>query len=164
MKDKLSIRPAEEADQDAIWAIMKPVIRAGATYPLNPDIGREEAFAYWFAPDKQVFVAEEGGTVLGTYYLKPNSTGLADHVANAGYMTHVEARGRGIASAMARDSFARAKAAGFRAMQFNLVIASNEQAVRLWQKLGLQVVGRLPQAFRHKRLGLVDALVMHRIL
>jgi ribosomal protein S18 acetylase RimI-like enzyme len=164
MKDKLSIRPAEDADQDAIWAIMEPVIRAGATYPLAPYIGREEAFAYWFAPDKRVFVAEEGGEVLGTYYLKPNSTGLADHVANAGYMTHVEARGRGIASAMARDSFARAKAAGFRAMQFNLVIASNEQAVRLWQKLGLQVVGRLPQAFRHKRLGLVDALVMHRIL
>jgi ribosomal protein S18 acetylase RimI-like enzyme len=164
MKDKLSIRPAEDPDQDAIWAIMKPVIRAGATYPLDPDIGREEAFAYWFAPGKQVFVAEDGGEVLGTYYLRPNSTGLADHVANAGYMTHVEARGRGIASAMARDSFARAKAAGFRAMQFNLVIASNEQAVRLWQKLGLQVVGRLPQAFRHKRLGLVDALVMHRIL
>lgn len=164
MKDKLSIRPAKDADRDAIWAIMMPVIRAGATYPLDPDIGREEAFAYWFAPDKQVFVAEDGGEVLGTYYLRPNSTGLADHVANAGYMTHVEARERGIASAMARDSFARAKAAGFRAMQFNLVIASNEQAVRLWQKLGLQVVGRLPQAFRHKRLGLVDALVMHRIL
>lgn len=164
MKDKLSIRPAEDADQDAIWAIMEPVIRAGATYPLDPDIGREEAFAYWFSPDKQVFVAEEGGEVLGTYYLKPNSTGLANHVANAGYMTHVEARGRGIASAMARDSFARAKAAGFRAMQFNLVVASNQQAVRLWQKLGLQVVGRLPEAFRHKRLGLVDALVMHRIL
>lgn len=164
MKDKLSIRPAEGADQDAIWAIMEPVIRAGATYPLDPDIGREGAFAYWFAPDKQVFVAEECGEVLGTYYLKPNSTGPADHVANAGYMTHVEARGRGIASAMARDSFARAKAAGFHAMQFNLVIASNEQAVRLWQKLGLQVVGRLPEAFRHKQLGLVDALVMYRTL
>ncbi|MBS1240095.1 MAG: N-acetyltransferase, partial [Proteobacteria bacterium] len=152
------------ADHDAIWAILEPVIRDGATYPLDPEIGREEAFRYWFAPDKTIFVAEADGDVLGTYYLKPNSTGLADHVANAGYMTHPQARGRGIASAMARDSFVRAKAQGYRAMQFNLVIASNAQAVSLWQKLGLQVIGRLPEAFRHRRLGYVDALVMYRLL
>ncbi len=95
-----------------------------------------------------MFVAEIDGAVLGTYYLKPNSTGLADHVANAGYMTHPAARGRGVAMNMARDSFARAKAEGFRAMQFNLVIATNAQAVHLWQKIGLQVIGRLPEAFR----------------
>jgi len=158
------IRPATPADHDAIWAILEPVIRDGATYPLDPEIGREEAFRYWFAPDKTIFVAEADGDVLGTYYLKPNSTGLADHVANAGYMTHPQARGRGIASAMARDSFVRAKAQGYRAMQFNLVIASNAQAVSLWQKLGLQVIGRLPEAFRHRRLGYVDALVMYRLL
>lgn len=159
-----AIRPATDADRDAIWAIMEPVIREGATYPLDPDLDREGGLAYWFTQDKQVFVAEAGGLMVGTYYLKPNNTGLADHVANGGYMTHPDARGRGVASAMARDSFARAKAAGFHAMQFNLVIASNEQAVRLWQKLGLHVVGRLPQAFRHKRLGLTDALVMYRFL
>ncbi len=166
MPDALTtIRPVQRpADDDAIWAIMEPVIRDGATYPLDPGLGREDGLAYWFAPGKQVFVAVEDGQVLGTYYLNANSTGLADHVANGGYMTHPDARGRGIASAMARDSFARAKAAGYHAMQFNLVIASNEQAVRLWQKLGLQVVGRLPQAFRHKRLGLTDALVMYRLL
>ena len=159
-----TIRPAEDRDSDAIWKILEPVIREGATYPLDPGTGREGAFAYWFAPDKQVFVAEVGGDLLGTYYIKPNSTGPADHVANAGYMTHAEARGRGIATAMAQDSFTRAGAAGFTAMQFNLVIATNEQAVRLWQKLGVQVVGRLPLAFRHKRLGLVDALVMYKLL
>jgi len=160
-----ALRPAERPqDDDAIWAIMEPVIREGATYPLDPQLGRDDGLAYWFAPDKQVFVAEEDGRVLGTYYLKPNSTGLADHVANGGYMTHPDARGRGVASTMARDSFARAKAAGYHAMQFNLVIATNEQAVRLWQKLGLQVAGRLPEAFRHKRLGLTDALVMYWLL
>lgn len=160
----LTIRPATPADHDAIWAIMEPVIRDGASYPLDPALTREEAFEYWFAADKQVFVAEEDGAVLGTYYLKPNSTGLASHVANAGYMTHVAARGRGIAMNMARDSFRRAKDAGFRSMQFNLVVATNVQAVGLWQKLGLQVIGRLPEAFRHKRLGYVDALVMYRML
>jgi ribosomal protein S18 acetylase RimI-like enzyme len=161
-----AIRPATPADHDAIWAIMEPVIREGASYPLDPALDRAGAFQYWFAPDKQVFVAEAeaDGQVLGTYYIKPNSTGLADHVANAGYMTHPEARGRGIAKAMAADSFERAKAQGFRAMQFNLVIATNEVAVRLWQKLGLHVVGRLPEAFRHKGKTYVDALVMYRML
>jgi len=158
------IRPAADSDNDAIWAILEPVIREGASYPLDPDISREEAFAYWFAPDKSVFVAEDGGEVLGTYYLKPNSTGLADHVANAGYMTLPEARGRGIAAAMALDSFERAKAAGFTTMQFNLVVATNAAAVHLWQKLGMEVVGRLPKAFRHKVLGPVDALVMYKLL
>lgn len=159
-----SIRPATPADHDAIWSIMEPVIREGASYPLDPALDRAGAFQYWFAADKQVFVAETDGAVLGTYYIKPNSTGLADHVANAGYMTHTAARGRGIAKAMAADSFARARAQGFRAMQFNLVIATNEVALRLWQKLGLQVVGRLPEAFRHKERGYVDALVMYRML
>jgi ribosomal protein S18 acetylase RimI-like enzyme len=159
-----NIRPATPADHDAIWAIMEPVIRERASYPLDPKLDRAGAFLYWFAPDKQVFLAEADGQVLGTYYLKPNSTGLADHVANAGYMTLPEARGRGLAKAMAQDSFERAKRQGFRAMQFNLVVASNEVALRLWQKLGLQVVGRLPEAFRHKRLGYVDALVLYRTL
>jgi len=161
---ELTIRAATEADHDAIWEILEPVIREGATYPLDPGLSREGGFAYWFAPDKQVLVGELEGRVVGTYYLRANSTGLADHVANAGFITHPEARGRGIAMAMARDSFDRAKAAGFRAMQFNLVIATNEQALHLWQKIGLHVVGRLPEAFRHKRLGYVDALVMYKML
>jgi ribosomal protein S18 acetylase RimI-like enzyme len=160
----LAIRPATDADRDAIWSILEPVIREGATYPLDPTIGREEAFRYWFAPDKRVFVAEVDGRMLGTYYLKPNSTGLADHVANGGYITHPDARGRGIASAMALDSFERAKALGFAAMQFNLVVATNEAAVHLWRKVGMEVVGRLPKAFRHKQLGPVDALVMYKLL
>jgi ribosomal protein S18 acetylase RimI-like enzyme len=158
------IRPAADSDNDAIWAILEPVIREGASYPLNPDIGRWEAFRYWFAPDKSVFVAEADGELLGTYYLKPNSTGLADHVANGGYMTHPQARGRGIAQAMALDSFERAKTAGFAAMQFNLVVATNDAAVHLWQKVGMEVIGQLPKAFRHEELGPVDALVMYKIL
>lgn len=159
-----TIRPAIDADRDATWAIMEPVIRDGATYPLDPALTRDGAFEYWFAADKECFVAESDGRVLGIYYIKPNSTGLASHVANAGYMVHPDARGKGIAMAMARDSFDRAKSQGFHAMQYNLVVASNDVALRLWQKLGLQVVGRLPEAFRHKRLGYVDALVLYKLL
>ena len=155
---------ARPQDDDALWAILEPIVREGTTYPVDPAASREDVFAYWFAPDKQVFVAEDGGAVVGTYYLKPNSTGPAAHVANAGYMVHPEARGQGVARAMALDSFARARAAGYRAMQFNLVIATNEVALHLWRSVGMEEVGRLPQAFRLPSGDYADALVMYRLL
>ena len=162
----LTFRPAARpADDDALYAILEPVVREGTTYPVAIDAGREQIFAYWFAPDKQVFVAEDTqGRIVGTYYLKPNSTGPAAHVANAGYMVLPRARGQGVARAMALDSFARAKAAGYRAMQFNLVIATNAVALHLWRSVGMEDVGRLAQAFRLPDGTFTDALVMYRLL
>lgn len=161
----LAIRTARRpADDEALWAILEPVVREGTTCPVDPAASREEVFAYWFARDKQVFVAETGGVLVGTYYLKPNSTGPAAHVANAGYMVLPAARGRGVARAMAHDSFARAAAQGFTAMQFNLVVATNAAAVHLWQSVGMTEVGRLPEAFRLPDGRTVDALVMYRKL
>ncbi len=160
----LSIRSATSGDDDALWAILEPVIRDGTTYPVDPAASREQAFAYWFAADKSVFVAEASGKVVGTYYMKPNSTGPAAHVANAGYMVLPEARAGGVARAMAEDSFARARAMGYRAMQFNLVIATNAAAIHLWRSVGMSEVGRLAQAFRLPEGRYVDALVMYRIL
>jgi ribosomal protein S18 acetylase RimI-like enzyme len=161
----LTFRAARRpADDDALWAILEPVVREGTTYPVDPAASRDQVFAYWFAPDKQVFVAEEGGNQVGTYYLKPNSTGPAAHVANAGYMVHPAARGRGVARAMALDSFARAAAQGLAAMQFNLVVATNAAALHLWQSVGMAEVGRLPDAFRLPDGSTVDALVMYRKL
>jgi RimJ/RimL family protein N-acetyltransferase len=163
---ELVIREAlRPQDDDALWAILEPVVREGTTYPVDPAASREDIFAYWFAPDKQVFVAEDSnGTLVGTYYLKPNSTGPAAHVANAGYMVLPEARGRGVARAMALDSFEKSKAAGFRAMQFNLVITSNAAALHLWSAVGMKEVGRLKEAFLLPSGEYVDALVMYRLL
>jgi ribosomal protein S18 acetylase RimI-like enzyme len=127
-------------------------------------MSREEALAYWGAPGHEVFVADADGQVLGTYYLRPNQQGGGAHVANCGYMTKAEASGRGVARAMCAHSLAHARARGFRAMQFNFVVSSNERAVGLWQSFGFEIVGRLPQAFEHPRLGPVDALVMYRML
>ena len=158
------IRRAGKADRDALWAILEPVLRAGETYTLPADIARETALAYWLSPDHESYVAVEGETVLGTYYLRPNQAGGGSHVANCGYMTAREAEGRAVARAMCLDSLDRAKAQGYRAMQFNFVVASNVRAIRLWESLGFAVVGRLPGAFRHPRLGYVDALVMYRSL
>ncbi|WP_153008243.1 GNAT family N-acetyltransferase [Sphingomonas yabuuchiae] len=160
----MPIRPTTSADADAIAAIILPVIRAGETYALDPAMTEEAALAYWFGADKAVFVFEEDGAILGTYYLRANQAGGGDHVANAGYMTGPAARGRGVARAMAQHSFAEARVRGFAAMQFNFVVASNAAAVHLWTALGFTTVGRVPEAFRHPHLGLVDALVMHRPL
>jgi ribosomal protein S18 acetylase RimI-like enzyme len=161
---ELAIRAAGAADAAAIWAILEPVIRAGETYALPRDMSEADALAYWLAPGRETFVAEADGTILGTYYMRANQPGGGSHIANCAYVVAAEAEGRGIARALAEHSLAHARSRGYRAMQFNFVVASNERAVRLWASLGFAVVGRLPEAFRHPKLGFVDALVMHRAL
>jgi len=156
------IRPATARDN--IWRVLEPMIRAGETYPLPRDLSRADALAYWHAAQHAVFVAEADGVVVGTYYLRPNNRGGGAHVANCGYVVALDATGQGVARAMCAHSLETARARGFRAMQFNFVISSNERAVRLWQSCGFAIVGRLPGAFEHPRLGFVDALVMFRML
>lgn len=158
------IRSAEPADAPAIAAIILPTIRAGETYALDPDMSEAEPLAYWMGPDKETFVAEDEGRIVGTYYMRPNQAGGGSHVCNCGYMTSPAAAGRGIAREMGVHSLAHARRRGYRAMQFNFVVSTNDQAVRLWQRLGFAIVGRLPAAFRHPHAGDVDALVMFRSL
>jgi ribosomal protein S18 acetylase RimI-like enzyme len=145
--------------------VLEPVIREGESYPLDRHLGEADARAYWFAPDKSVFVALEGaGTIVGSYGLRANATGPAAHVANAGYIVHPDRRGAGIAQALCRHSLDAARARGFRAMQYNLVVSTNARAVRLWRHMGFAVVGALPGAFRRPGGEYVDALVMFRDL
>jgi ribosomal protein S18 acetylase RimI-like enzyme len=158
------IRPATPADDGAILQIIMPVIRSGETYALPRNWTEAEALAYWRSPDYAVFVADDGGTVLGTCYIRPNQRGGGSHVANAAFMTSASAAGRGVASAMCSHALDYAAAAGYAAMQFNFVVATNARAVALWQRFGFEIVGRLPGAFRHPALGFVDALVMFRKL
>ena len=160
----MPIRPATPDDDNAIWRVIEPAMRAGETYPIPRDVTRADALAYWRSPGHEVFVAQNGGEIEGTYYLRPNQRGGGAHVCNCGYIVAPAATGRGVARVMCAHSLEHAKARGFTAMQFNFVIASNERAVRLWQSMGFAIVGRLPGAFAHPRLGLVDALVMTRTL
>ena len=163
--DMANIRPLEERDRDAVWGIMEPVFRAGETYPFATDIGKEEALRVWVSAPATAFVFDDGGGgVLGTYYIKPNQATLGAHVCNCGYIVAQRARGRGIATEMCRHSQLEAKARGYRAMQYNLVVSTNEGAVRLWKSLGFAVIGTLPGAFRHSKLGFVDAHVMYKNL
>jgi ribosomal protein S18 acetylase RimI-like enzyme len=166
------IRPAEARDDDAIWTILEPILRDGEAYALPREWSRAEALGFWHGGDHAVFVAElpaDAGSqnaprVVGTYYLQPNRQGGGAHVANCGYATLPAARNQGIARAMCLHSMEAARRQGYLAMQFNFVVASNEGAVALWKSLGFEAVGRVPQAFRHPALGLVDALIMYRVL
>jgi ribosomal protein S18 acetylase RimI-like enzyme len=160
----IEIRPAVASDWHASWPILEPVIRTGDVYALPTGMTSEQAMQYWFADGNWVFVAEEDHAIVGSYYLRANQQGNGAHVCNCGYVTASRSQGRGIAGAMCRHSLQFAKSAGFRAMQFNFVVSTNEPAVHLWQKHGFAIVGRLPRAFQHPRLGYVDALVMWKDL
>jgi ribosomal protein S18 acetylase RimI-like enzyme len=160
----VTIRLATDNDKDAIWAILEPMIRRGETYTLPREMSRSQALEFWFAAGNETFVWQEGGAILGTYFLRANQRGGGAHVANCGYVTAAGAEGRGIARAMCLHSLQRARERGFRAMQFNFVVSTNERAAKLWRDLGFEIVGRLPGAFQHPEQGFVDALVMHKQL
>jgi L-amino acid N-acyltransferase YncA len=158
----MTIRPAQANDHDAIWSILEPVIRAADTYTLPADLSREQALAYWFSELHEVFVAQDEGVVLGTYFIQANQRGGGAHVANCGYITAAAATGRGVARAMCTHSLEYAHSRAFKAIQFNFVVSTNERAVRLWKANGFEIVGRLPKAFLHPQFGYVDAYVMYR--
>jgi len=144
---------------------MEPIIRAGETYPYATDMTVDQARRMWLDATEAAYVAEdEDGQLLGTYYIKPNQPTLGAHVANCGYMVAEHARGRGVGTALCEHSQEEAVRLGYRAMQFNLVVETNEASVHLWKKMGFDVVGRLPGAFKHEKLGFVDAFVMYKTL
>lgn len=158
------LRPATQADEPALWAMLEPVFRAGETYAIDPAISRADALDWWCRGTHRAFVATVGDKVLGSYYICPNQQGGGAHVCNCGFVTAAAAQGRGVARAMLLHALETARAAGFRAMQFNCVVSTNTRAVALWQAHGFDVVGRLPEAFHHPSAGFVDAFVMYRRL
>ncbi|HEV2047126.1 MAG TPA: N-acetyltransferase [Chthoniobacterales bacterium] len=171
----LNIREATDGDRDAIWKIFQEVVAAGDTYPIDPNISREDALTYWFRSDTHTYVVEvdclkqsssqpDRGRVVGTYILRPNQSGGGSHVANAAFMVPASARGQGVGRAMGEHCLSEARRLGFRAMQFNFVVSTNDAAVKLWQELGMKIVGTLPGAFRHPEKGYVDVYVMFRSL
>lgn len=161
----IRIRHFEASDWGAVWPLIEKVFRAGETYAYPPQITEKEAYGVWIEKPSATFVGlDEDDQIVGTYYLKPNQPGLGAHVCNCGYIVADSARGRGIASAMCVHSQQKAKEAGFKSMQYNLVVSTNHRAVRLWQKHGFRIIGTLPGAFDHRQLGFVDAHVMFKPL
>lgn len=162
----IQIRPFEEKDWYAVWPMLQATCQAGEAYAFPADIPQAEMRQIWITAPSATFVAvdTDNGAILGSYFIKPNQPGLGNHVCNCGYVVADAARGRGIATQLCEHSQLEARAEGYQAMQFNFVISSNAAAVNLWKKLGFAVVGVSPKAFRHARLGMVDAFVMYKAL
>jgi L-amino acid N-acyltransferase YncA len=160
----IHIRKAKPEDHDSIWQIIQEVIAGGDTYVFDPDSSREEMLQYWCGQDKHCYVAIIENIIVGTFFIKDNFQGLGSHVANASYMTLPSAFGKGIGRSMGEFSISEAKGLGYKAMQFNIVVRTNERAIRLWQKLGFEIKGEIPEAFNHLTEGYVDACIMWRKL
>jgi L-amino acid N-acyltransferase YncA len=159
------IRLAQPDDWAGIWPIWHAVVSAGETYVWPPTTSEDDARTAWMLPPPaEVWIADDGVGVVGTATLKPNQQGLGDHVANASFMVDASRAGRGIGRQLAETVLDRARELGYEAMQFNAVVATNERAVALWRSLGFDVVGTIPDGFRHATLGRVDLLIMHRRL
>jgi L-amino acid N-acyltransferase YncA len=160
----MTIRLATPTDSEAIWKIISTVISTGDTYVFAPDSTKEKMLNYWFSEVKYTYVAEEDGEILGTFYLKANQPDLGSHIVNAGYMVSENYRGKGLGQLMAEFSLEEARRLGFHGMQFNLVVKTNEKAVKLWLKLGFEIIGEIPEAYKHSELGYVNAYVMYQKL
>ena len=160
--EDLTFRPAADEDWPAIYPIFSAVTETGETYPYGAGLDADQAREIWMAPEHAVFVALLGNEVVGTAYLKPNMTGRGDHVCNAGWMVDPSRQGQGIGRPFAGYVIEEARSAGFRGMQFNAVVATNEGAIALWESLGFEVVGTVPGAFRHEHLGYVPIHIMYR--
>ncbi len=160
----IAIRKSRPEDEDAIWDIIRKVIASGDTYVFDPKSTREDMLAFWCSKDKHTYVATIDDRVVGTFIIKDNHPGLGSHIANAAYMTAPEARGLGVGKTMGLYSIEEARKLGYRAMQFNIVVASNTNAVNLWKKIGFEIIGEIPEAFNHQTNGYTNAYIMYRRL
>lgn len=160
----MNIREATGDDFEQIWPIFHEVVAVGDTYAYDPDTTKSEAYERWMEVPEATFVVEDNRAILGTYYIRKNSTGPGSHVCNCGYMLSSAARGRGLASSMCEHSQDVAFGMGYKAMQFNSVVETNKGAARLWQKHGFEIVGTIPKAFRHPEHGYVGVYVMFKWL
>jgi L-amino acid N-acyltransferase YncA len=160
----MTIRVARAADWPGMWEIFRAVVATETTYVFAAGTSESDAHDYFLGSGISSWVAETGGRVVGMSRLVPNRRDLGSHVANASFMVAPDCQGRGAGEALGRHCLREARRAGYLAMQFNFVVSTNTGAVALWKKLGFEIIGTLPKAYRHRDHGLVDAYVMHRFL
>ncbi|MFK4083163.1 GNAT family N-acetyltransferase [Kribbella sp. NPDC020789] len=159
----MQIRVATDADWPAIWPFFHEIVTARQTFAYDPELTFEQGQALWMTGRTTVAV-DADGTVLGSANMYANRPGPGSHVASASFMVAPAARGRGVGRRLAEDMIAWAGQEGFRSIQFNAVVETNEPAVHLWQALGFRIIGTVPEAFEHADHGYVGLHVMYRPL
>lgn len=169
METTLSIRDASADDWPAIWPFFSEIVTAQETYAYDPALTEEQARALWMSPStaalsRTTVAIDAEGTVLGSANMYPNRPGPGAHVASASIMVAASARGKGVGRALCEDMIDWAGREGFRSIQFNAVVETNEPAVKLWQALGFQIIGTSPEAFHHPTHGYVGLHIMYRPL
>ncbi|WP_372369760.1 N-acetyltransferase family protein [Candidatus Uabimicrobium sp. HlEnr_7] len=160
----MNIRQAQKDDWPQVWNVLREAFHSEETYVYFANISEEDAYDIWIKKSLHVYVVEQDQVILGTYYIKPNQQGLGSHICNCGYISASQARGKGVGSLMCKHSLEEAKKIGFLAMQYNLVVSTNEGAIRLWKKFGFEIVGTIPQAFYFRKEKYVDAHIMYKKL
>lgn len=161
MKSEILIRPFAEADRSALEVIAAEIVEDGTVFPFTDVAG---VLRYWGEPGAAVFVATADDVVVGSYTLQPNQADRGSHVANAGYMVSEAYRNQGIGEKLGLHSIETARSHGYLAMQFSYVVSTNRSAVRLWERLGFEILAEVPESFRHPHKGLVGMFIMHRAL
>ena len=162
---RVLIREATDGDWPAVWPFFAEIVAAGETYAYPDDLASDDARDLWMeGPPSRVVVAVDGDVIFGSAKMGPNRPGRGSHVATASFMVSAAARGRGVGRALVDDALEWARRQRYRAMQFNAVVETNESAVRLWQAVGFEIVGTVPEAFDHPTHGLVGLHVMYRSL
>lgn len=160
----MTVRKATNTDYDAVWEIFSEVIQGGDTYVFDANTPKSELKNLWFANYMHTYVAEDDGQIVGTYIIKPNHIAKGSHVANASYMVRKSAQGKGVGHLLCEHSLKTARDLGFEAMQFNIVVSTNQSAIHLWEKFGFKIIGTIPKGFQHQTLGLVDTHIMYKAL
>ncbi|MGO4818503.1 GNAT family N-acetyltransferase [Flavobacterium sp. W22_SRS_FP1] len=160
----MNVREATELDYDSIWDIFKMVIATADTYVFNPNTSKSDLRKHWLSNYMQTYVVTEDEKILGTYILKPNQIDLGDHIANCSYMVNPDVQGKGVGKLMCQHSIEAARESGFEAIQFNIVVSTNQAAVNLWKKFEFEIIGVTPKGFRHGKLGFVDTYIMYKNL
>jgi ribosomal protein S18 acetylase RimI-like enzyme len=160
----VQISEITKSDFELFWPVFKEVVSAQETYAFDPEIDFSSAYQVWCLSPQKAFVMKENDVILGSYYIKANASGPSSHISNCGYMVSPESRGKGVARQLCLHSQQIALELGYIAMQFNSVVSSNEIAVKLWEKLGYKIIGTIPNAYKHKKLGFVDSYIMYKQL
>lgn len=157
----LTLREARNEDWARIWPIVRDVAERGETFAYDPAMSEAEGREAWMKPaPARVTVLLDGERLLGTAVMYANRPGPGDHIASASFMVGDGARGKGVGRALVLDMIAWARAKGFAAIQFNAVVETNVEAIRLYESLGFVTLGTAPGAFRHARLGPVGLRIM----